>query len=118
MNNETLMNVLFKVSTTIHEMAHAIGQMHEQSRSDRDNHVTMLWSNIQGGRSNNNMAKTDTHDYNPYDYESVLQYSLTVHMYLLLYSSHIKMDYKQQKWFCIFYYCAIISNIFILYNRE
>nr|XP_022288523.1 MAM and LDL-receptor class A domain-containing protein 1-like [Crassostrea virginica] len=65
------------VSTTIHEMAHAIGQMHEQSRSDRDNHVTMLWSNIQGGRSNNNMAKTDTHDYNPYDYESVLQYSLT-----------------------------------------
>lgn len=83
MNNETLMNVLFKVSTTIHEMAHAIGQMHEQSRNDRDNHVTMLWSNIQGGRGNNNMAKTDTHDYNPYDYESVLQYSLTVHMYLL-----------------------------------
>ncbi|XP_065942368.1 MAM and LDL-receptor class A domain-containing protein 1 isoform X2 [Magallana gigas] len=64
------------VSTTIHEMAHAIGQLHEQSRNDRDNYVTMLWSNIQGGKTNNNMAKSNTYDYNPYDYESVLQYSL------------------------------------------
>lgn len=67
-----------KLSTTIHEMTHAIGQMHEQSRNDRDNYVTMLWSNIQGGTSNFNMAKANTHDNNPYDYESVLQYSLTV----------------------------------------
>ncbi|XP_061183018.1 MAM and LDL-receptor class A domain-containing protein 1-like [Saccostrea echinata] len=65
------------LSTTVHEMTHAIGQMHEQSRSDRDNHVTMLWANTQGGTGNFNMAKSTTHDYNPYDYESVLQYSLT-----------------------------------------
>ncbi|XP_069106937.1 MAM and LDL-receptor class A domain-containing protein 1-like [Argopecten irradians] len=64
-------------SITIHEMLHAIGQMHEQSRTDRDNHVTMLWSNIQGGTGNNNMAKENTLDNNRYDYESVLQYSLT-----------------------------------------
>ncbi|XP_055997984.1 MAM and LDL-receptor class A domain-containing protein 1-like [Ostrea edulis] len=65
------------LSTTIHEMTHAIGQMHEQSRSDRDNHVTMFWDNINGGSSNYNMIKSGTHDNNPYDYESVLQYSLT-----------------------------------------
>lgn len=59
-------------------MTHAIGQEHEQSRNDRDNYVTMLWSNIQGGETNNNMAKSNTYDYNPYDYESVLQYSLRV----------------------------------------
>ena len=69
---------LIKLSTTVHEMAHAIGQLHEQSRGDRDDHVIMKWDNIQGGRDNINMAKDDTHDYNPYDYESVLQYSLTV----------------------------------------
>lgn len=59
-------------------MTHAIGQMHEQSRTDRDNYVTMLWSNIRGGQGNNNMAKSKTLDNNPYDYESVLQYSLKV----------------------------------------
>ncbi|XP_062573333.1 protein SpAN-like, partial [Saccostrea cucullata] len=65
------------VSTTVHEMAHAIGQFHEQSRNDRDNHVTMVWSNIDNGQNNNNMQKHNTFDYNPYDYQSVLQYSLT-----------------------------------------
>lgn len=70
--------VYLKLSTTVHEMTHAIGQMHEQSRTDRDNYVTMLWSNIQGGTGNYNMAKSKTLDNNPYDYESVLQYSLTV----------------------------------------
>lgn len=65
------------VSTTVHEMAHAIGQKHEQSRNDRDNYVTMLWNNIQRGTDNHNMAKSNTLDNNPYDYESVLQYSLT-----------------------------------------
>ena len=61
-------------------MCHAIGQMHEQSRTDRDNYVTMLWQNIRGGRGNNNMAKTSTRDNNPYDHESVLQYGLFVSM--------------------------------------
>ena len=52
--------------------------MHEQSRKDRDNYVTIKWANVQGGTGNNNMAKSDTLDNNPYDLESVLQYSVTV----------------------------------------
>ncbi|KAK3095928.1 hypothetical protein FSP39_020974 [Pinctada imbricata] len=64
------------ISTTIHEMGHAMAQMHEQSRADRDNHITMFFDNIQGGTGNFNMEKVNTYDRNPYDQESVLQYSL------------------------------------------
>ncbi|XP_033726709.1 MAM and LDL-receptor class A domain-containing protein 1-like [Pecten maximus] len=63
--------------TVLHEMCHAIGMEHEQSRMDRDKYVTMLWDNIKNGRDNANMKKWDTEDVNPYDYESILQYYLT-----------------------------------------
>lgn len=39
-----------RMATVCHEMMHAIGIWHEQSRADRDDYVKIEWSNIQSGK--------------------------------------------------------------------
>ena len=40
-------------SIVIHELLHAVGFAHEQTRPDRDNSVTINYGNIQAGRESN-----------------------------------------------------------------
>ncbi|KAK2842719.1 hypothetical protein Q5P01_012919 [Channa striata] len=61
-------------STVQHELLHALGFNHEQCRSDRDNHIKVLWENIQPGWEYA-FDKINTLNLNtPYDYNSVMQY--------------------------------------------
>lgn len=56
-----------------HELMHALGQWHEQSRPDRASYVNVNFANIQSGYSNNfNIVNTTV--IGPYDFESVMHY--------------------------------------------
>ncbi|KAL6096246.1 mep1a [Pungitius sinensis] len=60
-----------------HELLHALGFYHEQSRSDRDNYVKIWWDQIEEGMDHNfNKYEDDfiTDLNTPYDYESIMHY--------------------------------------------
>ncbi|XP_029353600.1 low choriolytic enzyme-like [Echeneis naucrates] len=57
-----------------HEVLHALGFNHEQTRSDRDQHVRILLQNVIPGMEHN-FRKIQTRNLNtPYDYNSVMHY--------------------------------------------
>ncbi|XP_041843202.1 meprin A subunit beta-like isoform X2 [Melanotaenia boesemani] len=65
------------ISIVEHEFLHALGFYHEQSRYDRDDYVTIVFSNILQGYENNfqkaSSEESTTHGV-PYDYWSVMHY--------------------------------------------
>ncbi|GIY62670.1 zinc metalloproteinase nas-15 [Caerostris darwini] len=65
------------VGIIIHELMHAVGFWHEQSRADRDNYVNILWENVQEGQTHNFAKYTDGrlhHLGEQYDYDSIMHY--------------------------------------------
>lgn len=63
--------------TVAHELLHALGFWHEQSRIDRDNYVTINWQNIATNQQHNfnkyTSSSADTMGF-PYDYYSIMHY--------------------------------------------
>ena len=62
-------------SNCIHEIGHAAGLWHEQSRYDRDAFVTINWENIEPGKESNfSQHVSDGDDVGTYDYDSIMHY--------------------------------------------
>ncbi|XP_048117169.1 meprin A subunit beta-like [Alosa alosa] len=65
------------ISTVEHELLHALGFWHEQSRYDRDDHVTIKWENIESEEEHNfkkYFRNTTSTQGTTYDYWSVMHY--------------------------------------------
>ncbi len=59
-----------------HELGHALGLWHEQSRGDRDSYIQILWDNIdENYRYNFSQHLTDGQDFGDYDYQSIMHYT-------------------------------------------
>uniref|UniRef100_A0A914E506 Zinc metalloproteinase n=1 Tax=Acrobeloides nanus TaxID=290746 RepID=A0A914E506_9BILA len=65
-----------RIGIASHEMAHALGVWHQQSRSDREDHVTVYDNRIETGEGSEYAIKNNTNNYDvPYDYGSVMHYA-------------------------------------------
>lgn len=60
----------------VHEILHTAGVWHEQSREDRNDHITILWDNIKEDKKHNfERHVSDGIDIGEYDCSSIMHYS-------------------------------------------
>ncbi|XP_030648281.1 high choriolytic enzyme 1-like [Chanos chanos] len=60
-----------------HEINHALGFYHEQTRSDRDQYVRINWDYISPSMIYNFYKQNTNNLYTPYDYSSIMHYGRT-----------------------------------------
>ncbi|HEV8084165.1 MAG TPA: M12 family metallopeptidase, partial [Chitinophagaceae bacterium] len=63
------------VGVIVHEILHSAGLFHEQSRSDRDKYIMILWDNIESGQAHNfEREDDDVSTIGDYNYCSIMHY--------------------------------------------
>ena len=73
---EIILSTRCRTMSVVHEIGHALGLWHEQSRADRDNYIQIIWENIEEShRFNFNQHINDSVDFGEYDYQSIMHYN-------------------------------------------
>ncbi len=68
-------SILVNQATLLHEMGHATGLWHEQSRPDRDAFITILAGNILKTQNGNfDVQRSDVQTFGLYDHQSIMHY--------------------------------------------
>ncbi|XP_055350613.1 zinc metalloproteinase nas-14-like isoform X2 [Paramacrobiotus metropolitanus] len=67
-------NCLEEIGLIQHEIMHALGFYHEMSRADRDEHITIVWKNVDREQEDNFKQYGGDMQGLPYDYESIMHY--------------------------------------------
>lgn len=73
----SLAQACLQKGTIMHEVLHALGFWHEQSRPDRNKYVEIFWENIADGEDHNfaKYSAAETNDLkSPYDVQSIMHY--------------------------------------------
>ncbi|XP_055348995.1 hatching enzyme 1.2-like [Paramacrobiotus metropolitanus] len=65
---------IYEIGEVQHETMHAIGFYHEQSRTDRDDHVSIVWDNVKPDQRDQFKKYVSNTFGLPYDYESIMHY--------------------------------------------
>lgn len=72
------LNAACSTGSAIHEIGHAVGLWHEQSRADRDTQVRVIWENVAPGYEGNFRTYVESglpgQDLGGYDLRSIMQY--------------------------------------------
>lgn len=68
----------FQTYIIVHEIGHAIGFYHEQSRNDRDDHIHIIWKNVASGKTSQFDKGIESPRGVEYDYTSVMHYGAMV----------------------------------------
>lgn len=67
---------LCEVGNIAHEIGHTLGLFHEQSRSDRDTHIEVIWSNILPEAWGQFRHAPESEDIGEYDMGSIMHYPM------------------------------------------